>query len=81
MPVLSWDKVSGAVKYDVQVDNDPLFASPDEVAQTTNFRYVPKSRLAPGTQYWRVRAVNSANEASVGTVTSSSRPPSMPPPS
>lgn len=64
MPVLSWDKVSGAVKYDVQVDNDPLFASPDEVAQTTNFRYVPKSRLAPGTQYWRVRAVNSANEAS-----------------
>jgi hypothetical protein len=63
-PILAWDLVDGATKYDVQVDNDPAFASPELNTTTTNRRIIPTTALPPGQVYWHVRAVNSANEKS-----------------
>jgi len=59
VPVLSWSTVPGAVRYEVQVDNNDTFGSPEFTAKTTNTRVVPTSALS-GVVYWRVRAFDSA---------------------
>ena len=59
VPVLSWSSVPGAVRYEVQVDNNDTFASPEFTAKTTNTRVVPTSAMS-GVVYWRVRAFDSA---------------------
>ena len=64
--MLSWSKVSGAVKYEVQVDNDCGFRSPAFTSTTTNNRAVPTSLLATGEQNFRVRAINSSGTGSLG---------------
>ena len=56
--------VEGATKYEVQVDNDPGFASPELSSTTTNRRIVPTTALPPGQTHWHVRAVNDQNEKS-----------------
>src|SRR5687767_8030992 len=40
-PVLSWARVTSAVRYDVQVDDDPAFVSPEFTLNTVNTRAVP----------------------------------------
>ena len=60
-PVLSWNPVGGATRYDVQVDDDPAFVSPEFTLNTVNTRAVPTLVLHAGTQYWRVRAYDAAN--------------------
>ena len=62
--ILGWTLVEGATKYEVQVDNDPGFASPELSSTTTNRRIVPTTALPPGQVYWHVRAVNDQNEKS-----------------
>ncbi len=64
VPVLSWDQVSGATRYEVQVDNDSGFGSPELSLRTTNTRTVPTKALATGTQHWRVRALDQSGSAS-----------------
>lgn len=59
-PVLSWNPVSSAVRYDVQVDDDPAFVSPDFTLTTVNTRAVPTLVLHSGEQFWRVRAFDSS---------------------
>lgn len=59
-PEFSWTAPSGAVRYRLQVDDDPDFATPvvdESLAVTT---YTPTSGLADGEYYWRVRARNAA---------------------
>ena len=64
-PILAWDLVEGATKYEVQVDDDPAFASPEvNTTTTTNRRFVPLIALPPGQVYWHVRAVNASSEKS-----------------
>jgi len=63
-PILSWSRPSGAVKFRVQVDGSDDFSSPEIDASTTNTKFVPTKALASGTQYWRVQALNGANEDS-----------------
>jgi len=58
-PVLSWSRVAGATGYQLQIDNDSNFSSPEVSASTKNSRFVPAINLAPGTQHWRVTAVKS----------------------
>lgn len=58
-PWLTWASTAGAVKYQVEVDNNADFSSPEFSANTT--RITLQSRfLRPGTYFWRVRAVDSA---------------------
>ncbi len=64
-PILAWDLVEGATRYEVQVDDDPAFASPEvTTTTTTNRRFVPLIALPPGQVYWHVRAVNASSEKS-----------------
>lgn len=56
-PVLNWSRVAGATSYQVQIDDDAGFPSPEVQQSTRNSRYVPTVHLSPGTQYWRVTAV------------------------
>jgi hypothetical protein len=59
-PLIAWSPVSGACAYDVQVAQDPSFASESsaQVLSTAQTALVPpRSRITtPGVHYWRVRA-------------------------
>jgi hypothetical protein len=54
-PTFSWDMVEGAETYDLQVDNDPAFGSPEININTRQNSYTHTSTLANGTYNWRVR--------------------------
>lgn len=56
-PVLSWTRVRNATSYQVQVDNDASFSSPEFDTKTENSNAVPTKHLRPGSAYWRVRAI------------------------
>lgn len=60
-PTFSWDKVEGADKYTIQVDNDPNFGSPLVSIDTAQNSYTPISTLDLGTNYWRVRTIRYNN--------------------
>jgi hypothetical protein len=60
-PYFSWHGVSGATLYQIQVDNNSNFGSPEINQTTTNASYTHGSALALGTYYWRVRAQNSCD--------------------
>jgi hypothetical protein len=62
--ILSWASVPGATKYEVQVDDDPTFASTYLSVSTVNTSFVPPMNLAPGTTYWRVRAFTGSEASS-----------------
>lgn len=66
-PVLTWNRVSGATSYQVQVDDNSGFSSPEVQQTTRNSRYVPTIHLSPGTQYWRVTAVKDGTKPSWAT--------------
>ena len=57
IPALAWSPVPKATGYQVQVDNDSGFGSPEFTTSTVNFRATPTSALRSGAQFWRVRAV------------------------
>ena len=44
--ILSWAPVAGATKYEVQVDDDPSFASTYASVSTVNTSFVPPMNLA-----------------------------------
>ena len=56
-PIFSWSKVTKASSYQIQVDNDAGFTTPEFSASTVNSRAVPTGALRPGLNHWRVRAV------------------------
>jgi len=58
-PYFDWSSLSGATSYQIQVDNDPSFSSPEIDTSTASSAYTPPSDLSYGTYYWRVRADNS----------------------
>jgi len=63
-PLLSWNRVTGAVKYEVQVASSSGFLAPLKFsASTLNNRATPPADLAIGSWWWRVRALDSANVA------------------
>jgi hypothetical protein len=53
VPVLSWTPVAAAEKYEVQVDTDSGFGTPDWTVKTTNTRAVPTKALG-GSQHWGI---------------------------
>jgi hypothetical protein len=62
--MLTWARSADATKYEVVVDNTSDFSSPLERQTTTNSTFVPREVLPEGGIYWRVRAINAANESS-----------------
>ena len=66
-PTFSWARVSGANRYDVQVDDDPGFGSPALAVRTTNSRLVSTQVLPAGDLSWRVRAVTPTGSTSAWT--------------
>lgn len=79
-PVLSWSRVAGATSYQVQVDNNAGFPSPEVQTTTRNSRFVPMTHLSAGTQYWRVTAVKDGAQPSWATSTFSVSAVSVPVP-
>jgi predicted phage tail protein len=57
-PTFIWESVVTGVTYQIQVDTDADFSSPelDDTSATTS--RIPGTPLANGTYYWRVRAIN-----------------------
>ena len=75
MPTLDWDDIVGAIKYHIQIDDDPDFSSPAiDDSDVLVSDYTPTSGLSDGTYYWRVSSIdepgNESNfsEADVFTV-------------
>ena len=63
-PVLGWQPVQGAARYEVEISDDPTFDTVVDSAQALYTNYVPyQGRHAPmpiGAYWWRVRALNGA---------------------
>ncbi|MEW5767285.1 MAG: Ig-like domain-containing protein [bacterium] len=60
-PTFSWEAVSGADSYDIQIDDDTDFSSPNRnVSGLSTTSYTPDPVLSEGTYYWRVRARDEA---------------------
>ena len=57
-PTFAWDAVADAEAYQIQVDDDADFSSPEIEETTASTDYTPASGLGGGTYYWRVRASN-----------------------
>ena len=73
-PVLSWDRLSGAARYEVQVASSSAFLAPLKFSSSTlNSRATPPADLAVGSWWWRVRAFDSANVAGAYAVSTFSK--------
>ena len=59
-PTLSWNRVTGATEYEIEVAMSPSFADPLSFSETVpaNTLYVATTALNNGMYYWRVRAKN-----------------------
>ena len=64
----NWNRSAGADRYEIQVDDDLSFATPEVGTAalgvvTVNSVYVPEVALKPTTNYWRVRAVSGVDKS------------------
>lgn len=62
-PTLEWSSSVGGVKYQLAVDNDLDFSSPEILENITATTYSPGTPLADDDYYWRVCAFNKDNES------------------
>ena len=85
-PTFDWedvvDAVSGLDCYEIQVDNNGDFGSPEYVAIVTASNAIPQSDLAQGEYYWRVKARDKLDHYSDWTdswrFTRTNSPPDVP---
>ena len=62
-PTLSWQSVSGASRYHLQIDNNADFSSPMvDDASLTSTAYTPATNLPEGRIYWRVSSIDSRGQ-------------------
>jgi hypothetical protein len=80
-----WSDVSGAVSYDIQVDDSSAFSAPLVVQQSVTLSQFSTGGFASVQHWWRVRGVNSSGGAgawsAVRTFTPQAASPPPPPPS
>ena len=57
-PTFYWNPSSNAVDYQILVDNDQDFTSPEIEDITTSTEYISTVSMNPGTNYWKVRGRN-----------------------
>ena len=62
-PVLSWDVVAGAAKYQVQISDSTNFSAPIYQVDTVGLQVTPPTNLPLTTLYWRVAAEDSLGHA------------------
>jgi len=60
-PTLRWAEAVGAERYELWVDNNPDFLSPEIVENVSSPAYTPTTALADGTYSWLVRAFRADN--------------------
>jgi hypothetical protein len=60
-PAFEWNGVIGADEYEIQVDNNSDFSSPERGETITSTGYTPAAELSDGTYYWRVRGHNTSD--------------------
>ena len=83
-PTFDWDEPSGASQYDLQVDNNSNFGSPEINLTNLNVStHTPGTALADGTYSWRVRSRDAAGNLSAAfsatrTVVIDTSPPAAP---
>ncbi len=72
-PTLTWNRVSGATEYEIQVDNTPAFNTTLEFTTTVpaSSLYVTTDPLLDGTYYWHVRARQADGKWGAWSVTQS----------
>lgn len=63
LPVLQWNRVSGATTYEVQVSASDTFGSVLWSTTTYNRRAVPNRQLPGGAIHWRVRAIGGSGSS------------------
>lgn len=56
-PLLGWQSVTGATQYQIQIDNNANFSSPEADATVATLSHIPAA-LSDGRYYWRVRSLN-----------------------
>ncbi|WP_205474714.1 Ig-like domain repeat protein [Nocardioides sp. SYSU D00038] len=66
IPTLSWTRVPGAAKYDVQVSLSSSFATTLVSTSTVNQHLVPTVQLPSGELHWRVRPAGSGDAGWAG---------------
>ncbi|MBI5957664.1 MAG: PD40 domain-containing protein, partial [Chloroflexi bacterium] len=54
-PTFSWSSVTGVTKYQIQVDNNSDFSSPNLNPQVSTTTYTPGTGLANGPYWWHVK--------------------------
>ncbi|MCK5737888.1 T9SS type A sorting domain-containing protein, partial [bacterium] len=59
-PSFTWNTVSAATAYEIQVDNSNTFFSPEINTTIATSNYSASSELIAATYYWRVRCANSS---------------------
>jgi hypothetical protein len=59
-PTFNWSAASNATDYQLMVDNNSNFSSPEINLLRGGTQYTPGAALAPGTYYWGVRGHNAA---------------------
>jgi len=62
-PTFSWSLVEGAESYDLQVDTDPNFGTPEVNINTRQTTFTPQFTLPNGFYYWRVKVRRNGNVA------------------
>lgn len=55
-PYFEWSEIPEVQLYQIQVDNDSDFSSPEISASTKFTSFIPPSALDNGMYYWKVRA-------------------------
>lgn len=59
-PTLRWQPVTGITAYDVELDNNSNFLSPEQTARVIDGARFTAAELPNGRYYWRVRSVDSS---------------------
>jgi hypothetical protein len=59
-PTFDWNTAVNSSEYQLQVDNNPSFGSPEINVMTASSQYTAVSALANDTYYWRVRGHNTS---------------------
>jgi hypothetical protein len=57
-PTFEWHGVFGSDEYEIQIDDDVNFSSPERDETIASTAYTPASDLSDGTYHWRVRGHN-----------------------
>ncbi|WP_107704851.1 Ig-like domain repeat protein [Nocardioides allogilvus] len=75
---MTWTRVPSALTYEVVIDNNGDFSSPEFTSRTANNTVVPTTNLRTGTNHWRVRAFAGSEASDWSTSTFDPGPVGVP---